>query len=94
MNKIINQSAGSNRREFLKSAGYLSLAFGIPLGAAISQTAAPIVAPAARPVLPGDLNSNRKLNAWIRINANQSVSLLVGKVRARNLNRGDTGVCG
>jgi nicotinate dehydrogenase subunit B len=80
MSKLINKSVATNRREFLKSAGYLSLAFGIPLGAAISQTAAPSVAPAAKPVLPGDLNSTRKLNAWIRINANQSVSLLVGKV--------------
>jgi nicotinate dehydrogenase subunit B len=66
------------RRDFLKGAGYLSLAFGIPFVSqsdAISQTAAP-----SKPALPGDLNSNSKLNAWIRINANQTVSLLVGKV--------------
>jgi nicotinate dehydrogenase subunit B len=66
----------SNRREFLKTAGYLSLAFTIPLEAAISQT----TAPAPKPVLPGDLNSTRKLSAWIRINANQTVTLMVGKV--------------
>jgi nicotinate dehydrogenase subunit B len=66
-----------NRREFLKRAGYLSLAFAIPIEVAVSQTPAAIP---ARPTLPGDLNSTRKLNAWIRINANQTVTLLVGKV--------------
>jgi nicotinate dehydrogenase subunit B len=65
-----------SRREFLKTAGYLSLAFSIPLEAAISQT----VAPAPRPTLPGDLNTTRTLSAWIRINANQTVTLMVGKV--------------
>jgi nicotinate dehydrogenase subunit B len=75
----MKQNSNLKRREFLKSAGYLSLAFGIPFVSqsdAISQTAAP----APKPALPGDLNSTRKLNAWIRINANQTVSLLVGKV--------------
>jgi nicotinate dehydrogenase subunit B len=75
----MNQNSTLKRRDFLKSAGYLSLAFGIPFVSqsdAISQTAAP----PPRPALPGDLNSTRKLNAWIRINANQTVSLLVGKV--------------
>ncbi len=66
----------SSRREFLKATGYVSLAFGIPLDAALSQTAAV----SAKPRLPGSLNTHRKLNAWLRINANQTVTLLVGKV--------------
>ncbi len=64
----------TSRREFLKTTGYLSLAFAIPLGNALSQV------DNAKPRLPGDLNTNRKLSAWLRVNANQTVTLLVGKV--------------
>ena len=62
------------RRGFLKTTGYLSLAFSIPLESALSQ------ATDIKPRLPGDLNSTRKLSAWLRINANQTVTLMVGKV--------------
>jgi nicotinate dehydrogenase subunit B len=61
------------RRHFLQAAGYLSLAFGIPFEPA-AQTAS------ARTKLPGNLDSNRKLSAWLRINADQTVTLMVGKV--------------
>ncbi len=64
----------TNRREFLKTTGYLSLAFAIPLDSALSQ------ATDGKPRLPGDLQSNRKLSAWLRVNGNQTVTLLVGKV--------------
>ena len=64
----------TSRRGFLKTSGYLSLAFAIPLDTALSQAAN------AKPRLPGDLNTHRKLSAWLRINANQTVTLLVGKV--------------
>ena len=64
----------ATRRGFLKSTGYLALAFAIPLDHAQSQ------ANSAKPVLPGDLNSSRKLSAWLRVNANQTVTLLIGKV--------------
>jgi CO/xanthine dehydrogenase Mo-binding subunit len=64
----------TSRRGFLKTSGYLSLAFAIPLDTALSQ------ANSAKPRLPGDLNTHRKLSAWLRINANQTVTLLVGKV--------------
>jgi len=64
----------TSRRGFLKTTGYLSLAFAIPLESALSQ------ADAAKPRLPGDLNSTRKLSAWLRVNANQTVTLMVGKV--------------
>ncbi len=73
-----NGSNGIDRRQFLRTGGYLALAFAIPalpFSDARSQTAAP-----AKPPLPGDLNSTRMLDAWIRINANQTVTLLVGKV--------------
>ncbi len=64
----------TTRRGFLKTTGYLSLAFAIPLESALSQAAN------AKPRLPGDLQNNRKLSAWLRVNANQTVTLLVGKV--------------
>jgi CO/xanthine dehydrogenase Mo-binding subunit len=64
----------STRRGFLKTAGYLSLAFSIPLDNALSQ------ATDNKPRLPGDLQNNRKLSAWLQINANQTVTLMVGKV--------------
>jgi nicotinate dehydrogenase subunit B len=64
----------TTRRSFLKTTGYLSLAFAIPLESALSQAAN------AKPRLPGDLQNNRKLSAWLRVNANQTVTLLVGKV--------------
>ena len=64
----------TTRRGFLKTTGYLSLAFSIPLESALSQGAD------IKPRLPGDLNSTRKLSAWLRINANQTVTLMVGKV--------------
>lgn len=64
----------TSRRTFLKTAGYLSLAFAMPWDAALSQ------APNDKPRLPGDLESTRKLSAWLRINADQTVTLMVGKV--------------
>ena len=70
----MSPTLSATRRGFLKSTGYLALAFAIPLDQALSQ------ANSARPVLPGDLNSSRKLSAWLRVNADQTVTLLVGKV--------------
>jgi CO/xanthine dehydrogenase Mo-binding subunit len=63
------------RRRLLQAGGFLSLAFALPLGDVLAQTAAP-----ARPPLPGSLQTNRMLNAWIRIDADRTVTLLVGKV--------------
>ncbi len=70
----------SSRRAFLKSTGFLSLAFAIPLDMAHSQGSPAAAAAPARPTLAGDLNRHRRLSAWLRINANRSVSLMVGKV--------------
>lgn len=72
-----------SRRRFLQSAGFLSLGFSIPLLDVYSQTVAPATsaAPTAPVRLPGDLQQNRQLRAWIRIlSAEKSVQLLVGKV--------------
>jgi CO/xanthine dehydrogenase Mo-binding subunit len=67
----------TSRRQFLKSAGALTLSFGIPLLDVHSQSA---VAP-DKPRLAGDLQIHRKLNAWIRIDsATQMVELRIGKV--------------
>jgi len=67
----------TSRRQFLKSAGALTLSFGIPLMDVHSQ---PAVAQ-DKPRLAGDLQIHRKLNAWIRIDsATQMVELRIGKV--------------
>jgi len=65
-----------NRRQALKVAGYLSLSFGVPLQSVLSQ--ADDLGQATS--LPGDLKGTPMLNAWIRINADKTVTLLVGKV--------------
>ena len=62
------------RRQFLQATGYLALAFGIPLEPSAQTPAAP------RVKLPGNLDSTRKLSAWLRINADKTVTLLIGKV--------------
>ena len=64
-------NAPLSRRRLLQAAGFLSLSFGIPLETALSQQPAR---------LPGDLNSTRMLRAWLRIEADHRVTLLVGKV--------------
>lgn len=64
----------ASRRAFLKHSTGLTLAFAMPWGEALSQ------APDIKPRLPGDLHTTRHLNAWLRVNANQTITLLVGKV--------------
>ena len=61
-----------NRRQLLASAGFLALSFAIPL-----DDAAAAEAPAK---LPGDLANYPKLSAWLRINADKTVTLMIGKV--------------
>ena len=74
---MMQTQPGLKRRSLLKTLGFLSLSFGIPLQSDFTLAAD---APNGKPVLPGDLNSTRLLSAWIRINADQTVTLLVGKV--------------
>ena len=64
------------RRSVLSTAGSITLSFLIP-GA---DTGAQTPPPAAKRKLPGSLDSNRMLRAWLRVNADQTVTLLVGKV--------------
>ncbi|MDB5572475.1 MAG: aldehyde dehydrogenase [Hyphomicrobiales bacterium] len=66
-----------DRRRLLAGAGYVALSFSIPAGDALAQAAAPA---GEKPRLPGDLNAVRMISAWIRINADKTVTLLVGKV--------------
>lgn len=61
-----------HRRSFLKTTGSFALAF--------SLSALPATGQSQAPRLPGSLSSNRKLDAWIRINADGTVTLLTGKV--------------
>jgi len=58
------------RRQFGQAAGALVLAF----------TLTPRPAGAQAPKLPGNLNNNRMLDAWLRINADGSAIIFTGKV--------------
>jgi nicotinate dehydrogenase subunit B len=58
------------RRQFGKAVGALALTF----------TLAPRSAVAQAPKLPGSLNNNRMLDAWLRINADGSAIIFSGKV--------------
>ncbi|CAN1560356.1 Aldehyde oxidase/xanthine dehydrogenase, molybdopterin binding [Rhabdaerophilaceae bacterium] len=69
MNKHINLS----RRSLLTTGGFVALAFAIPLD--VEAQNAP-----TGPTLPGSMQTNRKISAWLRINSDQTVTLLVGKV--------------
>jgi nicotinate dehydrogenase subunit B len=59
----------TSRRDFLKAGGALVIAFSLD---AFAQTA-----PAR---LPGSLNGNRMLNAWLRIDPDGSVTIFSGKI--------------
>jgi CO/xanthine dehydrogenase Mo-binding subunit len=60
------------RRALLRRSGWLALAFTLPGASAPAQD--------AKPRLPGSLAQNRDLDAWIRVGADGSVTLLTGKV--------------
>src|SRR3954469_11999782 len=59
-----------SRRAFLKASGGLVIAFSLYPEITSSQTAR----------LPGSLNSNRMLNAWLRIDPDGTVTILTGKI--------------
>jgi CO/xanthine dehydrogenase Mo-binding subunit len=59
-----------SRREFGKAAGALVLAFSLCPETVLGQA----------PALPGSLANNRMLDAWLRINADGSATILAGKV--------------
>src|SRR3954471_21817589 len=61
----------TSRRDFLKTSGALVITFSLD-SSAFAQGA-----PAR---LPGSLNGNRMLNAWLRVDADGSVTLFTGKI--------------
>src|SRR5918993_3421710 len=65
-----------SRRGLLKTAGFLALGFSLT-GIGVPHAIGAENDPAE---LPGDLKDNPMLDAWIRINADRTVTLLVGKV--------------
>jgi hypothetical protein len=64
----MNAPFSINRRQLLQRAGFLALSFAIPLG------------PAGAAELPSDLKDTPMLSAWLRINAAETVTLMIGKV--------------
>jgi nicotinate dehydrogenase subunit B len=66
-----------SRRRFGQAAGALVLSFTM-LPRAFAQ--APTPTPAAPARLPGSLNENRRLDAWLRINPEGTVTVFTGKV--------------
>src|SRR5712671_7996861 len=64
-------SAGLSRRDFLKAGG-LVVAFSLYSNNLLSQ--------AAPTRLPGSLNANRMLDAWLRIDPDGSVTIFTGKI--------------
>jgi len=68
----MNAPFAINRRNLLKSTGYLALSFAIPVDfAGAAEEAAKI---------PGDLKNNPMLGAWFKIDADGSATLMIGKV--------------
>jgi len=68
MNKIV-----IDRRAFLKgTGGFLAVSFALPHMAYGAET--------AEGELPGDLEDHPTLSSWLRINADQTVTLMIGKV--------------
>ncbi|MFN0299768.1 MAG: molybdopterin cofactor-binding domain-containing protein [Burkholderiales bacterium] len=62
------------RRDFLKSSGVLVVGFALAPELALAQQ------PPTPPALPGSLQSNRMLSAWLRINSNGTVTVFTGKI--------------
>ncbi len=71
----MNQISPVSRRAFLAGTGGLTVSFSLlgPVASALAQ------AP-AKPKLPGSLDRYRKLDSWIRINADGTVTVFTGKV--------------
>ena len=68
----MNAPLSMNRRRLLQTAGFLALSFTIPINLAFTAE--------ENAKLPGDLKDNPMLSAWLRINADKTVTLMIGKV--------------
>jgi nicotinate dehydrogenase subunit B len=66
-------SGAPSRRSVLKAGGYLALGFSLVGPQAFAQQQ-------ANPALQGDLKQVPRISSWLRINADRTVTLLVGKV--------------
>jgi nicotinate dehydrogenase subunit B len=64
-----------NRRHFTAGLGAIVVAFSLDPHDALAQAQAP-----AQPRLPGSLQTNRRLDAWLRINADGTATVFTGKV--------------
>jgi nicotinate dehydrogenase subunit B len=62
----------TKRRDFLKSAGGIAVAFSWNVPTVLAQQA-------ARPALPGSLGTNRMLDGWIRVNPAGTITVFTGK---------------
>src|SRR5499427_3387692 len=71
MNAIVS------RRDFAAGLGGITLAFTLAPRLALAQERA---GTPARANLPGSLNDNRRLDAWIRIGADGNAAVCTGKV--------------
>jgi nicotinate dehydrogenase subunit B len=68
-------NASVNRRRFTAGLGAIVVAFSLDPRDALAQAQAP-----AQPRLPGSLQANRRLDAWLRINADGTATVFTGKV--------------
>jgi len=65
-------SGSASRRDFLKASGALVVSFALAPHLALAQD---------RPApLPGSLNANRRLDAWLSIDPNGTVTIFSGKI--------------
>jgi nicotinate dehydrogenase subunit B len=62
----------TKRRDFLKSAGGIAVAFTWSVPTVLAQQV-------ARPALPGSLGTNRMLDGWIRVNPAGTITVFTGK---------------
>src|SRR5207245_2623394 len=69
---VMSAARDVSRRVFLETSGALLIGFALAPQAALSQDR-----PAA---LPGSLNTNRMLDAWLRIDPNGTVTIFTGKI--------------
>src|SRR5262249_54068461 len=65
-------SAGLGRRDFLRASGSLVVWFSLVPNLAVAQDKAAL--------LPGSLNTNRMLDAWLRIAPSGTVTIFTGKI--------------
>jgi nicotinate dehydrogenase subunit B len=68
----VGGAMNTKRRDFLKSAGGIAVAFSWSVPTVLAQQA-------TRPALPGSLGTNRMLDGWIRVNPAGTITVFTGK---------------